>query len=168
MQTLTHHIISSGLANRVLRDSQLARLLEGSPQRRYSLVNRALKAGELVQLLRGRYVLAQSLREYPAHPFALAQAFLPGSYVSFESSLAHAGWIPEAVRTVASVTPARKSYSYEHPLFGSFSFHPLAIHPGFFLALVGREQHNGQTMLVAQPCRALIDLICLRMAHGFF
>lgn len=162
MQTLTRQIIDLGLSNRVLTDNQLARLLEGSQQRRYNLVNRALKAGELLRLRRGCYLLAPMWRDYPSHPFALAQAFVPGSYVSFETALSHHGWIPEAVYTTASVTPGRKSLVYEHPVFGSFSFHPLAIQAGYFLELVDREKIEEQTMLVAKPIRALMDLVCLR------
>lgn len=161
MQTLTQEIIDHGLANRVLFDTQLARLLKGTPQRRHHLVNRAMKAGELVRLQRGAYVLTNKHRN-PPHPFALAQAFVPGSYVSFETALAHHGWIPEAVRVVASVTPGRKSTAIQHTLFGDFSFHPLAIQPGYFLELVVRQQIQQQTMLIATPFRALMDLVCLR------
>ena len=170
MQTLTRQIIEADLANRVLSDIQLARLVEGSPQRRHSLVNRAIKAGELLRLRRGSYVLDAQFRDYPIHPFALAQAFVPGSYVSFETALAHHGWIPEAVYSTASVTPGRKSHSYEHPLFSSFTFHPLAIHDGYFLERVGRQQVDQQTFLLASPFRALMDLVCLRKSsmagHG--
>lgn len=164
MQTLTRHIIDSGLSNRVLTDTQLARVLDGSQQRRHNLVNRALKAGELLRLRRGRYLLTASLRDYPGHPFSLAQAFVPGSYISFETALAHHGWIPEAVYTTAAVSPGRKSLNYEHPIFGSFSFHPLAIQTGYFLELIQREKIMEQAMFVAKPIRALLDLICLRKA----
>lgn len=162
MQTLTQEILDRNLTNRVLYDTQLARLLDGTPQRRHHLVNRAMKAGELVRVRRGVYVLNAKLRQQPAHPFALAQALVPGSYVSFETALSHHGWIPEAVRTTASVTPRTKSDSLDHPLLGSFSFHPLAYQPGYFLELVSREQLEGQTVLVAKPIRALMDLVCLR------
>ena len=162
MQTLTQEIINHGMTNRVLTERQLARLLDGSSQRRHHLVNRAMKAGELIRLQRGRYLLANSLRQYAPHPFALAQAFVPGSYVSFETALAHHGWIPEAVRVVASVTWGSKSSAYQHTSFGDFSFHPLAIAPGYFLELVARQQHQQQTMLIAKPVRALMDLVCLR------
>lgn len=162
MQTLTQEIIDHGLANRVVYDTQLARLLEGTPHRRHHLVSRAMKAGELVRLQRGVYLLANKFRSEPPHPFALAQAFVPGSYVSFETALAHHGWIPEAVRVVASVTPGRKSYDYRHPMFGEFSFHPLATAPGYFLELIARQQNQRQTMLIANPFRALMDLVCLR------
>jgi len=162
MQTLTQELIGCGLVNRVITDAQLSRVTKGSPQRRYHLVNRAMKAGELIRLRRGRYLLDTGFRDYPAHPFALAQAFVPGSYVSFETALAHHGWSPEAVRTTASVTPERKSSSYENPVFGSFSFHPLATKPGYLLVLIDRLQITQQTMLVAKPIRALMDLVCLR------
>lgn len=162
MRTLTQEVIENGLANRVLTEVQLGRLLDGTPQRRHHLVNRAMKAGELVRLQRGTYLLANKFRTHPPHPFALAQAFVPGSYVSFETALAHHGWIPEAVYATASVTPGRKSSAYEHAQLGSFSFHPLAIQPGCFLELVTRQQMQQQTMLVAKPFRALMDLVCLR------
>jgi predicted transcriptional regulator of viral defense system len=165
MQTLTEQLIDKGFRNRVIVDTQLARLISGTPQRRHNLVNRAMKAGELLRLRRGSYLLSERYRDYTAHPFALAQAFMPGSYVSFETALSHHGWIPEAVYTTASVAPGRKSQEYEHPLFGSFSFHPLAIKAGYFLELVVREQINKQTMLIAEPIRALMDLVCLRKAE---
>ena len=165
MQTLTEQLIDEGFNNRVIVDSQLARLTTGTPQRRHNLVNRAMKAGELLRLRRGTYLLAGKYRDYAAHPFALAQAFVPGSYVSFETALAFHGWIPEAVFTTASVTPGRKSYAYNHPQLGSFTFHPLATQAGYFLELVDREQINEQTMLVASPIRALMDLVCLRKSE---
>ena len=65
------------------------------------------------------------------------------------------------MRTVASVTPRRKSSNYDHPVFGSFSFHPLALDPGYFLELVERLELTGQVALMARPVRALMDSICL-------
>ena len=162
MQTLVQKLIDEGLENRVLTETQLARVLEGSPPRRYGLVNRALRAGELNRLTRGRYLLADRYRDYPGHPFALAQAFVPGSYVSFETALAYHGWIPEAVYTTACVTPGRKTLLFDPPGYGRFTFHPLAIHTGRLLELVLRTQITRQTMWIAEPLRALMDLVCLR------
>ncbi len=162
MNTLTNKIIEQGLANRVLKVSQLKRLLTGSPQRRYSLVNRAIKTGELFRFQRGLYILKERFRDYPCHPFVLAQAIEPGSYISFETALAYHSWIPEAVFTTASVVPCRKSRQFEHEIMGIFNFQPLAVQREYFLELVTRHQINGQTILVAKPCRALMDLVCLR------
>jgi len=168
MQTLTKQLVDLNLSNRVMTGVQLTRLIDGSKQRRYHLVNRAIKAGELLRLRSGLYLLDKSFRSHPIHPFALAQAFVPGSYVSYETALAHHGWIPEAVYSTASATPERKSSKYENTIFGDFSFHPLATQPGCFLELVDRELSNKQSMLVASPMRALIDLVSLRKAewHG--
>jgi len=162
MNTLTNKIIEQGLANRVLKVSQLKRLVTGSAQRRYSLVNRAIKTGELSRFQRGLYMLNERFRDYPCHPFVLAQAIEPGSYISFETALEYHGWIPEAVFTTASVIPGRKSQQFEHEKMGIFNFQPLAVQREYFLELVNRYQINGQTMLVAKPCRALMDLVCLK------
>jgi len=162
MKALTEKIIESQLVNRVFTDTELGRVLGGSEARRYGLVNRALKAGELHRVKRGMYILDNKYRDYPVHPFALAQALFPGSYVSLETALSHHGWIPEAVYTTASILPGRKSRNYDHEKLGSFTFHPLATNKGYFLELVERLKIEKQTMLVAKPARALMDLVCLR------
>lgn len=162
MQTVTRLIVEHDLADRFIRSGQLDRLVDGTAKRRYGLVNRAIKTGELVQIQRGLYMVAGQYRSHPFHPFALAQAIVPGSYISFETALAYHGWIPEKVFATASVLPGRQSRRYESNNLGIFSFYPLAVHPGHFLELVSRRRIDGQTMLVAEPCRALMDLICLR------
>ncbi len=164
MQTLTNMLVRQGLANRFLSVSQVRRLAGQGSQRRYGLVNRAIKAGELLRLQRGLYVLADRYREAPCHPFAVAQALVPGSYVSLETALTFHGWIPEHTVTTSCLVPGRKSRTYEHERMGRYTFHPLAYRQGFFLELVGRYRIGGQTMLVADPLRALLDLVCLRKA----
>lgn len=160
MQTLTEALLEEGLNDRVLTDVQLGRLISGSNQRRYNLVNRAMKAGELIRLRRGLYLLADKYRSQPCHPYALAQSLVPGSYVSLETALAFHGWIPEAVYTTASVVPGRQVKDFNCEPLGRFTFHPLAIQPGYFLELVERVQLGEQAVLMAQPIRALLDLVC--------
>jgi hypothetical protein len=161
VQTLTEQLIEQGLSGRILSEHQLQRVT-GNATRRYGLVNRALKARELIRIRRGLYVLPARYRTEPPHSFAVAQALEPGSYVSFETALGLHGWIPEGVRVTASVVPGRKSAQLEHPLLGSFTFHPLASHKMRFLELVERRQTGSQTSLVAAPLRALLDLVALR------
>src|SRR5277367_82508 len=115
MQTLTEQLIDGGLRNKVLSERQLERVTGGGAARRYALVNRALKAHELVRVRRGIYILPPKYRTEAPHPFPLAQALEPGSYVSFETALSTHGWIPERVHIVASVIPGRKSSHLEHP-----------------------------------------------------
>ena len=162
MSALISLITHGGYADRILNDRQLARLLGGSDDRRYGQVKRALKSGELIRVMRGHYVLADTYRTQPVHPFALAQTLVTGSYVSMETALAFHGWIPEAVYTTASVTPGRKSKSVQHKQFGRFEFNPLALHKSGFLAGVERHVLSHQAVLVASPLRALMDLAAFR------
>lgn len=134
----------------------------GSEARRYGQVNRALKAGELLKVKRGLYVLVDKFRDYPVHPFALAQQLAPGSYVSAETALSYHGWIPEAVRSVLSITATGKSVSYEHELLGKFEFQRMTVRTGYFLQAVTRYELQHQVALIADPLRALLDLMYLR------
>lgn len=160
-QTLTSILLEHDMTRPLVNDVQLARIIKGSPQRRYNLVNRALKSGELHRLRRGLYLLSRPYRSYDCHPFALAHTLVPGSYVSLETALAYHGWIPEAVHVVASIVPGSKSSEFEDGLLGRFSFHPLATQQGHFLELVARVVMTQQAVFVAQPMRALLDLVCL-------
>jgi hypothetical protein len=155
MTPLTEIIIESGRAERPLSAQQLEHLLEGGSARRYGLVNRALKSNELLQVRRGLYVLAKKYRRYDIHPFVLAQQLLPGSYISAESA-------PEAVRSVLSVTAKGKSQSYEHDTLGKFEFRRMTVNSGYFLQAVARHELQHQVALIAEPLRALLDLVYLR------
>jgi hypothetical protein len=162
MQTLTRAVIEAGLSAKVLHDAQLAVLLKGSAQRRYNLVNRALAADELVRLKRGCYVIHPAITGAKPHGFVVAQHLQPGSFVSFETALAWHGWIPEAVRLVTSVVPGRRKADYSVPLWGDFRFVPLAQRLGYGLVGVRRVELTGGIAWVAEPLRALMDLICWR------
>ena len=162
MMPLTQIIIESGNSERVMSTRQLERLLEGGNGRRYGLVNRAIKANEILQPRRGLYVLANKYRREPIHPFAVAQHCAPGSYISAESALSFHGWIPEAVRSVLSVTAKGRSLSYEHDTLGKFEFRRMTVKPGYFLQAVSRYDLQQQVALIAEPMRALLDLAYLR------
>ncbi|PZQ94475.1 MAG: hypothetical protein DI533_22175 [Cereibacter sphaeroides] len=162
MSSLAQLVSATRLAGRVFNERQLAEVLGGSDARRYGLVNRALKDGSLIRVKRSTYVLGEKHRSDPIHPFAIAQSLVPGSYISFESALAYHGWIPEAAFVTASVSPGRKTMRFETGNFGMFGFHPLAIAPYQFLTAVDRVTFNKASAFVAQPLRALIDLVALR------
>lgn len=162
MTPLTEQIFTSGLADRPLSANQVARLLGGGDARRYGLVNRALKAGELIRPRRGLYVLNPVYRKQPLHPFVLAQQMLPGSYVSAESALGFHGWIPELVHTVLSMSHGGKSVTYQHAQLGQFEFRRMTTHIGYFLQSVARHELPHQAALIAEPLRALLDLVYLR------
>lgn len=162
MSSLAQQVSASALRDRVFNDRQLSEMLGGGDARRYGLVNRAIKDGSLIRLKRGVYALAPAYRSAPMHPFAVAQALLPGSYISFESALTYHGWIPEAVLVTASVTPGRKTLEIPATEFGPFKYHPLAIADYCFLSGVERVTFDKLTAFVAKPLRALMDLVALR------
>jgi predicted transcriptional regulator of viral defense system len=162
MNRLAEMIVEAGLAERILTEGQIARLLGGSRERRYSMLKRALQSGALVRIRRGCYVLTAKYRKHAVHPFAIAQAVVPGSYISMESALAFHGWTPEAVHTTISVTPGRKRDALSHVSLGQFNFVPLAIQEFRFLEGVERHVIDAQAMLIAKPLRALLDLVALR------
>jgi hypothetical protein len=165
MSTFARQIADANLADRIFNERQLSEVLGGGDARRYGLVNRALKDGTLIRLKRGTYMLNERYRNESIHPFVVAQSILPGSYISFETALANHGWIPEAVYTTASVTPGRKTIIQYVPTFGLFTFHPLAIHDYQFLGSVVREKYGTLTAFMAEPLRALMDLVALRKQH---
>lgn len=162
MNRLAEQVVEADLADRIFNERQLGKILGGSDARRYALVNRALKDGSLVRLKRGTYLLGKRYRSESIHPFAIAQALLPGSYISLESALSFHGWIPEAVFTTGSVSRGRKTIIQDTPSMGQFAFHPLAIHDYQFLNGVERVKLGKLTAFVATPLRALLDLVALR------
>ncbi|MEY2926623.1 MAG: hypothetical protein RL367_1100 [Pseudomonadota bacterium] len=162
MTAFTDQVAQAGFAGRIFNEHQLSEILGQGDARRYGLVNRALKDGSLVRLKRGTYVLGKRYQSQAIHPFAVAQAFMPGSIVSFETALAWHGWIPEAVYTTASVTPGRKTIMHAAPGYGQFAFHPLAIHDYHFMTSISVEKLGKPIAFIAEPLRALMDLVALR------
>jgi hypothetical protein len=162
MNTLIKRILDSGYSDCILTEGQVASPLEGSDQRRYGLVNRALKEGSLLRLKRGLYTLSSNLRSGPIHPYAIAQAIPSGSYISMETALSYHGWIPEAVYETVSVTSGRKTLKYQHEAFGQFTYFPLALNKYKFLQSVKRHKAETQIVLIADPLRALMDLVAYR------
>ena len=76
METLTRTLIDQGLTEQVLTEKQLARLLRGTDQRRYNLVNRACTPRPW-RLRRGRYLLSPMVSGYRPH-LVIVQSLHPG------------------------------------------------------------------------------------------
>jgi predicted transcriptional regulator of viral defense system len=120
-------------------------------------LSRWVKAGRLLQLRRGLYVLAPAWRKVEPHPFLVANLLQPGSFVSLQSALAFHGVIPEHVPTVTCAGPGRPE-TVHNPL-GAFQFNHLAAR-----LLVGysrMEMAPRQFAFVASPEKSLLDLIYL-------
>ena len=96
-------------------------------------------------------MLAQPYQKVIPHPFLVANALMPGSYVSGQSALAFYGLIPEYVARTTSVTTTRPQlwdggYQFRHIAASLFFGYQLAQLP------------QGQKAFVATPEKALLDL----------
>jgi predicted transcriptional regulator of viral defense system len=116
-----------------------------------------VKDGLLVQLHRGLYALAPSVREASWHPFLIANQLQPGSYVSVQSALSFYGMIPEYVPVTTSVGTGRQE-TLRNSL-GSFWFRHIA--EKMLCGYSQIEVMPKRYILMASPEKALLDLIYL-------
>jgi len=114
-------------------------------------LSRWVRSGRVRQLRRGLYTLSPPYQNIIPHPFLIANALMPGSYISTQSALAFYGLIPEYTPRTLSVTMLRPS-QWE----GGFHFQHLAPHLFFGYQLVELSQE--QQAFIAAPEKALLDL----------
>ena len=153
MQRLTETILQS-VPHGLFGHAEVAMLVKGPAQRQYSLVKRAIAAGEILHLRRGLYCLAPKYLRRALWPQVVAQRVYGPSYVSLASALAWHDWIPEAVFSVTSVCDKR-SRTFDIPL-GRFQF--TRIPQKTLLAGVQRvADADGGVFFVAGPAKALAD-----------
>lgn len=140
-----------------ITDTALSTLLGGSENRRHSWVKRALKKGTLIRLKRGVYLVGKNAPTL-IEPFEIAHQLYGSSYISFESALAHHGWIPEAVRTTTSATIKRHT-TIQTPI-GTFVYERA---PKFqFFMGVERIATSSHIFLMAHPWKAIADYLYSR------
>lgn len=116
-------------------------------------ISRWHKAGNLIQLRRGLYLLADPYRKIEAHEFYLASILIKPSYISLEKALEYHALIPEAVPVYTSVTTKRPG-RFER---GEWVFDYRHIKNEFFWGY-NSVTVNKQTAFVACPEKALLDL----------
>src|SRR3989338_2740259 len=117
----TEKMLAANLGGRIIRDIDLANLFNGDPAKRYGLVNKALKAQELIRLRRGFYVIAHKYNTTPISQYYLANHLVPYSFVTAESALSFHGWIPERVTTVVSMAAVERNRQFDTP-YGHFEY----------------------------------------------
>lgn len=116
----------------------------------YDKINRLVKAGELIPIVKGLY---ETDRSTPAH--YLAGSICGPSYLSFEFALSYYGLIPEAVYTFTSATFCkRKTKKFETP-FGFYSYQDVPEQAYPFGIKINNE--NGYSFHIATPEKALCD-----------
>ena len=120
-------------------------------------LSRWVRAGKVSQLRRGLYTLTPPYQKIAPHPFLVANALMPGSYISGQSALAFYGLIPEYVARTLSVTTGRPAQ-----WDGGFHFQHIAKH--LFFGYQSLDLPQGQRAFVATPEKAILDLAHLTPA----
>ena len=138
----------------------------GSSNRRFALLKRALKSGEIMRVHRGLYCLAAKYLRRKPDPLALAQSIYGPSYISLETALSYHEWIPEAVYAITSASIDR-SREFDTPI-GHFSFTRVP-QKVFYTEITRVEKGSGSknepgfyasgTFLMASPLKALADYV---------
>jgi len=128
----------------------------GSPDRQFSLLKRALAAGEVVRIHRGLYCLAAKYLRQKLDPLTLAQRIYGPSYISLEAALSYHGWIPEAVYAITSVCLVR-SREFDTPL-GHFSFTRVP-QKTLYIKVTRIDKEEGGSFMLASPLKALADYV---------
>ncbi len=147
-----------GFDSRVFTDREVDYLFDGTPAKRYGLINKAIKKGELIQLRRGVYILAPKYRSVKLGKFFIACSMVHGSYVSLESALSFHNWIPERVETTSCVIGKNRSQIIDTPL-GEFKYIKIPINEYEYFNGVSRNESNGKPFFIASPLRALGDYV---------
>lgn len=120
-------------------------------------ISRWEKAGKLIQLKRGVYLLAETYRKTSVFEPFIASILKKPSYVSLEKALEYYDLIPEAVNVCSSVTPKRPGEFFSEG--GRFSYQHIKL--PFFWGYVSVTM-NGQTGFMASPEKALLDFFYLK------
>lgn len=119
-------------------------------------ISRLEKSDELIRLKKGKYLIAQNLKNNPPSSELIANHLYGPSYVSFETALSFHGLIPERVYVIkSSITKRRKSF--ETP-FGLFEY--ISVPEKYYS--IGIQQHiirDNYAFIIASPEKALCDLI---------
>lgn len=118
-------------------------------------ISRMVKAGELIRLKNGFFLIAEKITEMPVPYEQIANLLYGPSYISLEWALSFYGMIPEGVYVVTSVCIG-KSTMFPTQV-GSF-FYVYLSHHRYAIGIDQKENAAGR-FLIATPEKALADLV---------
>ena len=121
-----------------------------------SNLTRWVKCGLLVKLRNGHYSFPEYLNQPDFRYFVSNRIYRP-SYVSLHTALAFYGMIPEAVFPVSAVGALKKA-KFENA-FGTFTYQQITSELMFGYDI--KPFSGSQTLMFAQPEKALLDLLYL-------
>jgi predicted transcriptional regulator of viral defense system len=115
--------------------------------------------GYLIKIKNGYYIFANHEKS-ESFLFLLANKIYKPAYVSLESALWYYGLIPEGVFAVTSIT-TNNTATYNNKL-GRFIYRHLKPQLFFGYSLI---QHNGYSISIADPEKALLDFLYLNKVN---
>jgi predicted transcriptional regulator of viral defense system len=121
-----------------------------------SNITRWTKQNLLVKLRNGFYGFPEHLK-IPNIQYFMSNRMYRPSYISLHSALAFYGIIPEAVITTTAVGTQKKMVF--ESAFGTFSYQQIL--PELMFGYELKPFLDGQTILLAQPEKAILDLLYL-------
>jgi len=121
-----------------------------------SNLSRWTKAEMLLKLRNGYYTFPEYLHQ-PNFMYFVSNRIYRPSYVSLHAALAFYGMIPEAVVQTTAVSTLKKA-TFENA-FGTFTYQQIA--PALLFGYDAKPFMNGRSLLLAQPEKALLDLLYL-------
>ena len=126
---------------------------EANPKAVQAQLSRWVRAGRLIKLARGKYILASPYRKVDPPLEAMANRLVYPSYVSFERALAWYTLIPESAPIVTSVTTGRPCVIEN--ILGTFQYRHIQqrLFWGYESVMI-----QGEPCMVALPEKALLDL----------
>lgn len=113
------------------------------------------RAGEIIRLKRGLYVVSPEISGKPLSSELIANRLYGPSYVSMQTALRYYGLIPEAVYVTQSLT-VKHSRCFENAV-GRFQY--VSCHPDYFSIGLTQISEDGYNFVMASPEKALCDLI---------
>lgn len=132
----------------------LESLLTGYASPRHKIADLE-KAGKLIRLKRGLYVLSPMVSGKLLSTELIANHIYGPSYVSMETALRYYGLIPENVYWVRSMT-VKRSRLFENSIA---RFDYVSCNDEYYPIGIRQEQKEGYTFMIASPEKALCDLI---------
>jgi len=115
------------------------------------------KAGKLIQLKRGIYLLEQPYRKIEIYEPFIASLLVKPSYISLEKALEYYGMIPESVTVYTSVTTKRPvTFRAKIGIFNYRHIKPVLFW-GYESVTI-----NKQSGFIASPEKALLDYFYLK------
>lgn len=140
-----------------LLSGQLLKLLAESDRGFQVQFSRWIRAGKILRLRKGLYLLNQEdLRINPSRPFVAREMYSP-SYISMEYALSLYGLIPERVSDLTSIT-TKKTVAFQTPL-GRFVYQH--VKKSCFFGFREMKDEAGLAYLLALPEKALVDFLYL-------